>query len=280
MRDKFMHKNGITSIIVLALSACILLGTAAYAWLGANRVTDSNGIEMAIDVSENLVISDSTSEISKAKIDEINTGKTNYTPFLVTFATNDNKYVPTTHDNTYTTYTSGLKYVTNNEEVDVVTGLQRSSTTALTFADAASGEAGKNYYVDYVVYIASHGAALSNHTLTAKIVSAKKGGADVTSGSLMATSIDFYVGDDVSSSTYKGTANVATMSTNVVTLQASTTEIPLNTESSIKVTMRCYFDGALVNSTDSKAYINSATVDLSKVTLNVEFTATKAAGST
>lgn len=272
MRDKYMHKNGITSIIVLALSACILLGTAAYAWLGANRVTDSNGIEMAIDVSENLVISDSTSEISKAKIDEINTGKTNYTPFLVTFATNDNKYVPTTHDANYTTYTSGLKYVTNNEEVDVVTGLQRSST-ALTFADAASGEAGKKYYVDYVVYIASHGAALSNHTLTAKIVSAKKGGADVTSGSLMATSIDFYVGE-VSSSTYKGKAQVATMSTDVVTLQASTTDIPLNTDSWIKVTMRCYFDGALVNSTDSKAYINSATVDLSKVTLNVEFTAT------
>ena len=274
-----------TALACVFLAAALAVGFgSSYAWLGSNRVAEEDGVELSLDTYGNIVISNSTTEIVKADLDSINSGS----PFRLTIPSNATKYSICMHDPDYTTYASGLKYVTNTEVIGISSGVSTGDT--LTYAPAVNG--GETYYIDFTVYIASHTRALSSATLTASIASAIKNGSAVTSGSLMATSIDFY-GNSVSSGNYLGTLNVAGLnigsshndypnsysssdtkpSVYLVGSSSTTGSIPLNTTSYLTYVLRCYFDGALLSGA-GQTYINTATLDVSKVTLNLVFTAT------
>ena len=264
----------ISSIMSLILSV-IMLAAVSFAWLSMNKETTSNGMELQVEASANLIISNNTSEIVKATIETINTNS----PFSITHASNSSTYQPATHDSDYTTYATGLKYVSNTEEVSVTTGLQKGEN-ALTFS-AVSSATPSGYYVDFVVYVASYAKPMTGAKLKIKLLSATKDAVEVTSGSLMATSVDVYAGTTVSLANYRGTLNVASKDTTALYLfdtanhgsTSATGDIPHNQAAAgdkyLTYTLRCYFDGDLTSS--GTAYINTATLDTSKVTLSVMF---------
>lgn len=259
----------VMSLISVLLSLVTLMA-ASFAWLSSNKEVGSNGMEMQVDTTANLVISATEAGISDSTLSFVDFSST----------PNDNKYKPTTHSDGWANTTTGLHHVTNTGDVNYTSGLP----TSYSYADSVNAT-GAKYYEDYVVFIASAGKGLSDATLIAEITSATKNSTAVTGTStLMATSIDLYVGD-VNASNFKGTLNVATKSTHSVSLfgmtggtpnNPATGDIPLNKTGFIKVTMRVYFDGALLieGSDPQTTYINSATLDTSKVSINVKFTAT------
>ncbi|MCR5458001.1 MAG: hypothetical protein K6F14_07985 [Clostridiales bacterium] len=280
----------ISSIISLLLSL-IVLAAVSMAWLSMNTVTESNGMKLKVEVSPNLIIDGDKKDDDPGdgadRLSEVVGPTANN--FSITFDQNVVALRPATHDSTYGTYTKGLKYVTNQQNVNASSGV----ASGAVYSDAVNvvGPPAKNYYVDYTVYIASTGAEMPITSLTVEILSARCTIGGVSSSgnaTLQAASIDFYEGTPASG-TYKGTLNVAglTHSSNsngiynagATTLSIDLTDreaIPYNRAASnnhITITMRCYFDGAL-SSGSGTTYINTATVDTSDVELVVKFTAT------
>ena len=259
----------ISSVISLILSLA-LLGTASYAWLSMNKETTSNGMQLKVEVTPNLIIDDDSAALQDVDrpVDA---------NFRVDFTNAATTLRPATHDTDYTTYSTGLKYVTNPSEVSVTTGLAKSS--GLTFANAANGT--YKYYVDYTIYIASTGAAMAGQDLTATLNPAAviANSSATAQDTLKATSIDFYLGS-VASGNYKGTHNVDgydNAENNYTTAKTTVTlvpndSIPLNTDGYLTVVMRCYVDGALLKSA-GQAFINAATVATDDITVNVTFAA-------
>lgn len=287
----------ISSIGSLALTLFLLIA-ASMAWLSMNRETSSNGMQLQVKVTPNMVISDSTTTLATIS-------GTTEADFSLTFTDGPTALLPCTNDQTYNTYASGLKFVTNLSDVGVTSGLAKADAS-LTYGSATSG----TYFKDYVVYIACVGDIMENMDLTVTLSPTATIASDgqFKQDTLDATSIDFYVATvgsgnmstytvnsfSYGSSTYKGTLNVAeydiaknrassTFTTaesdkvSTLTLFENST-IPLNTDDGIVIVMRCYFDGALLKST-SQAFINSEKVDSHDVTLNVTFTATEHSGN-
>lgn len=256
LRNK-MIKSGVSMAIIAAL-----LIFASVAWFASNRNVSSSGMNIQVAASPNLVIAKTSADISKPS----------WNAMEVDFGEEAKKYAPCTHDGSSTT---GLKYVKNTNDVDYFTGNMKADKSE-TFANAINVAGKATYYIEKIVYIASNGAEMPSATLQATITSAviKRGEeeADITSGSLMATSVDFYTknGEVL---IYKGTANVKSKASSVVILPAGST-VPLNTSGYIEVVMRFYFDGALQNDeSPANAYISSATVDASIANIGLTFTA-------
>ena len=181
---------------------------------------------------------------------------------------------PSTHDSTYETYTTGLKYVTNNEGVNAATGV----ATSPTFADAINN-APNTYYIDYVVYVAAAGQKMTNKTLTFGFDETTRTyvSALATDGSKdteKAFSVDVYL-QNVTASTdasefnttnYVGTIafkNDATDTTNKTGVN-----VPQNgtntADGYLRVTFRVYLDGDLEKSSGQK-YVYTDKVDVTEV---------------
>lgn len=258
----------------LFLSVFVLI-TASFAWLSMNKETNSNGMQLKVEVTPNLIINSSFEAITAV------TGPTE-SDFSVTFNDAATSIKPATHDgdadaNSWA-YSTGLKYVTDTNNVSVTTGLAKSGV--LSYAEATSG-----FYVDYVVYIASTGSELTGQDLVAELSPAATiaGSGANRQDTLDATSIDFYVGT-ASRENYIGTLNVkgydasvnnhSTAKTSLTLVDNGT--IPYNQATSgpqyIKITMRCYVDGALLKDA-THTFITSEKVDANDITLNVTFTA-------
>ena len=142
----------ISSIVSLCLSI-FMLGTASFAWLSMNKETNSNGVQLKVEVTPNLIIDDDSAQLQAVT----NPTETN---FSHTFSDEAVAKKPATHDWTVGT-TTGLKYVNNPHNVSTSSGLAKTGT--LTFAPVESTD----YYVDFTVYIASTGAAMAGMDLTA-----------------------------------------------------------------------------------------------------------------
>ncbi|MBQ7153240.1 MAG: hypothetical protein IJR83_04795 [Clostridia bacterium] len=259
----------LTSVIFLILSLAMLV-SVTMAWLAMNRETTSNGMQLAIETTPNLIITNDVSEFAK-EIGLINNGS----PFAVTQPENSSAtYKPSTHVGSYATYEAGLMYVSNTGAVNPLTGYANSSAT-LAFLPVPSSATGNPFFIDYVVYVASNSQLMESAILKARIESATKNGVEVTSGSLMATSVDVYRGTQIGEESYCGTLNVATKDTGEVFLfntAGNAGTIPLaGTEEGqyLTYTFRCYFDGDLESDSSGIAYINTATLDTSRVSLNV-----------
>ena len=252
--------------ISLIVSAGLLVGTSM-AWLAMNKNVSSNGMEMQIEVTPNLVISDT---LDGGGLIQVN----NEHPYSVEYTTSDTHYSPATHDLTKSAgvliHSSGLKYVDNIGAISLTTGLE-SSGAVFRYNTAINGSS--VYYVDKVVYIAAVSGSMDDATLKCTIASATKivgsSANEISSGSLMATSIDIYSGTEVSTENYKGTINVA-KSAGCDEVTVFVGDIPQDTEGKLTFTLRFYFDGALT-SAPGQAYIYSSELDTSKVTINVMF---------
>lgn len=283
MKKIVKSKGVMVSSIVSLLLSLVVLATVSMAWLSMNKDTTSNGMQLKVEVTPNLIINTSSTNI-------VNVGGPTESDFRVDFSSPETASVkPATHDGAVGavswTYSTGLKYVTNPENVDPSTGLAKSGD--LTFAEASTTD----YYVDFTVYIASAGVELTSHDLKAKLLpeASIAGSGANKKDTLDATTIDFYVGS-VSSANYKGTLNVAGLdasANNYTTekdelLLISSGTIPYNKASTgdkyITIIMRCYIDGALKKDA-THTYINTEKVDVNKITLNVTFTATDRSGS-
>jgi len=270
-RKKY-RRTLIMSIIPMAFTL-LLLGTATFAWLAYNKQTTSNGMHVRVEATPNMIINESASAITAV------TSPTD-SDFSVTFSAAAAAKKPAQHDPADTankagdwTYSSGLKYVTNTDNVGVASGLAKTGT--LSFATASTTA----YYVDFTVYIASTGAALTGQDVVATLTGSIAGSGANKADTLAASSIDFYLGS-VAKANYKGTLNQAGLdaltndhsTTNTSVTILSNGDVPLNSSGYLTVVMRCYIDGGLLK-TASQAYINTATVDMNDITLNVAFTA-------
>lgn len=269
-------KKVISAAGMLAVSAS-MLGTSTFAWFSMNRTVTATNMTVQATASQSLVIA---SELGSSGVGTL----TN-----VSFGTAATSLIPATYDSA-ATYTTHLKYVTNPGEINAASGLQ-SGTTALVYADAIN-TADSVYYVDYPVFIASSGGELTSQKLNATLTQTTT----LNSDTIKATSVDFYVSRNQSSNlgTYAGTLNLAGLdrSTNngsaalttidLLAISGDTRSIPANKSTStyLMVTMRVYFDGALLktktgvnNATADQAFVYSDSVDTTAVAFKVDFNA-------
>ncbi len=274
--EKKAKKSLLISGIYLLVTMCIL-ATTVFAWFAMNKQGEADGMSVSAQSTPNLVISDENVNIKTATF--LNTSSS---PFAVSFTPAQHALLPSTYDAAADDY--NLKHLTDDGmgKISPKTGLANSGSTigSSDFAAVTSSEA-SSYYIDYVVYIASHGVALTGHDLSVSFSGWVKGlegtyvaiNEGTMADTFKAMTIDFYIGDDLTARV--GTLNLAQIGTTPYVILSDGT-IPLNTSDTIKVTMRCYIDGALQVSGDStKTYVRSESVDVSDVKLKVLFEASE-----
>ncbi len=259
-------KKLIPAICLLLISA-VLLGTSTYAWFSMNKTVTATGMQVKATSASSLVITNDTTKLADAK-------------HTIGLTANTTSLTPATHlKNTHKdasgnaiTYADGdsyLVHVVNTLDVDPITGLAQGDKT-LQYAKSVnptSGSTGDTYYVDYTVYIAVKGDALTNQNLTAKVTVP-----DTLQTIYNAISIDFWVdGAYVVTESFADVADAETI--------LSAGAIPSTTAATgnkyITVLMRCYYDGELMNG--SNAYVNNGTIDINSVSFSVAFTTADAA---
>ncbi len=245
-KQRIVSRLGFNALVMICCAALLTTGTLA--WLIYNREVDSANMEMTIEATPNLIISDNASAIASYT-------KANWTDSYIvkSWADTAQELIPTDHYDSavYTNVTGtnrfNLVYNTNPEEVSRTTG----KGNGLTFEHVpADGE--NLYFLDRNVYIASldkelvRGTDYTNITFTIEEV----GNGTATNTAYKAASIDVYI-----DGTYRGTLDLDTKDSFSV---SNINAIPVNTSSSINITFRCYFNGALENASDNtKTYVNS-----------------------
>ena len=270
----------------LCLSFLIVFGVLIAAvffpslgWFSSNRNVSSAGMSVKTE-TKFLIITKTEADVLAA------TAANGDTLFSVNFADNDAEYVPATHigeDEDYETYPSGLKYVSEESFIGFYSGVGNEEEIEYL---SAENSLTRTFYRDVDVYVARIGGPLTGAKLTASL-SATVNGNTVDDGSLMATSVDFYQ-NSVAESNLIGTLNVAhydaaendytTPKASVYLLggESTTGTIPHNAAAEgaryLHYVLRCYFDGALLSGED-QAYVYSANLDVSAVTLHITFTA-------
>lgn len=264
------------ALALVGLSACLILSVIAwmstFAWFSHNMTLSATGMELAVEVPAVLVISDDESSL-RSDIASINEGS----PFSVTLTADAEKIIPATHTAITGDNKTGLLYLPEGGDIKPETGLPGTAdgdpAIASLLSDVPVRTSGDTccYYVDYVVYIASASQAL-DATLTAKFLSPDED----LAGTFYAATIDFYLGDPAAD-TYCGTLNLAgTSYTNsgdaLTAIELYNGVIPLNTDGALKVTMRFYFDGGLLEDA-THTYVKNADLDLSQLTFGIQFNA-------
>ena len=280
--------NVTTQLVIPAICMFVsvaALAAATMAWFSMNRNVDSNGMQMDVEVSSNLIISAIESgSAGSGAINAADTGTISVpaSAWTTLNAVHSGKFIPATHD-AVNGGTVQLVYNTNPDQVHPSSGLAKDSTP-LAFDAVEDSEdngdvAADWYYRDYVVYIASGGKAFdASHlyvTFTGSAVSAQ----DYHD----AASVDFWFSaTGAGTPAYKGTLNLAGLDitnynaakTQIDLLNGTRTTVPLNTSDHFKVIMRFYYDGALkASSASTKTYINSAEVSSAMLNLTVSFAA-------
>lgn len=266
-------KTQLLAAIAMVLVASIALGSSTYAWFASNRAVTATDMKVTATTTGSLVIT--KGNLPGVETTAISVQATDDTAAVTSL-------IPATHNLTTATET-GLVYNNNSGNVSASTGLVEPGKSDLTFAEAKN-ESGKNYYKDYVVYIAANGDKITGQDITAKInvtaVTAKLPGA---------TSIDFYVSTvtavatpTVGTDTFGGTLNLAGLhpTTNDSTTKQESVVIKSNVDvpkadgnSAIAVLMRVYIDGALKDTTTTTFVKNVSVSEIENTTLGVEFSA-------
>ncbi len=241
------------TVVSMCLTLAMLVASGT-AWLTTNRKANSNGVEMKVKTTSNLVIGLTAGAV-----------KDGPAKFSVTFASNTDTYIPVQHEFAASPSSPTLlQYLYNGAVVNPATGLvdgqdESGEDNEPDFRDVPES-ADSDYYKDYVVFIASAGGALTNTDLVVTLSSKE----DI-SDTEKALSVDFYVSTNSTVGTYKGTLNLAQINPatnngtkmNVKLVTKGT--IPNSQSSPLKVTMRVYFDGHLTDpeSDPENAFIRS-----------------------
>lgn len=258
-----------TKIIVPAL-AMLVMSTAAtvtgtVAWFSMNKTVSASGMMVKANAEGSLVI-------TKGALPTTATRSTNAS-FLEEGSVD---IYASTHDSDYSEYSTGLKKISNADQINSETGIKLNNKTGqgnelvYEIAQNTGIEGARKYYVDYTVYIAGDGDAFAAHDLIVKISSAN----DFleTKSINKAVSIDFYgspmsAANDVNVSldNYKGTLNLAGKKNNadgctttpLTSFEIENIDIPEAVSggtASYGITMRIYYDGALLESAGTKAF--------------------------
>ena len=248
-------------IAVALVVACVgfFFADGSLAWFSENESATAGGLSLKAKISPNLIIADSVDELVDGTLD-----------FSVDFnGMGRSDMVAVTRDETIEG--TRLKYLTNHHAVDTMTGKKKDGME-LEFA-AVPVTDNEQYFIDYVVYIASAFDPLEVSSLSARVVMPE---ADDLHPYFNAVSVAFYIGE-VNDEGYRGTTSVSDSKHNPenakIELLPGGDTIPLNTSDHIKVTMRCYFDGALEDPDTGIAYVNSYTVKSDRAVVGVEFLA-------
>ena len=227
--------------LILSIFAFLLMNGST-AWFASNKSVSAGGFSVTAKTSPNLVIAKTQEDITSGNMH-----------FEVSFSgVQRMNMIAVTHDFDAETGTY-LKYLTNNYAVDNRTGFEKPGAT-LNFESVPESD-NEQYFIDYVVYVAS---ALEELNLSALNATITLPDGTIAKQHMNAASIDFYVGE-VSRENYRGTASVADKNQSIDLFASAGGTVPLNTAEPIKIIMRCYFDGALA-ADDGDAYINSYTV--------------------
>ena len=261
MRSRFTKQLAITAVV--AVVACVsLFGVGTWAWFASNKTVTSEGLNMQIDSDvPSLIINESAEAIKLVKAATVNDLKVDFGNTL-----NTTKCKPATYK--AGAGTKNLVYVKDASlaKINVATGL---GAEAGDMVDVTGNEEGVNYFYEYTVYIASLNVLLENIQLRATFAPSNTlGDADTW---MNATAIDFYVGD---STECAGTVHLES-GDNTAVLDG-VNSIPLNSSDPLKVTLRCYFDGAkTINNNGTTAYIRTSDIPSTKTVsgLKVTFTA-------
>lgn len=253
-------------IVVTALSMVVtvsMLIAAATAWLTVNRKAESNGVQMTVQGTSNLVIATDAADLDN-----------DYTTFSITFPANSKKYIPVTHDDDAEAG-SYLKTLEDMGEIVPETGFSEVGESFVTVPDDASG----NYYSEYTVYIASAGGELADTDLSVILTYPEEdasGEPIELSETEMALSVDFFRKNGATL-TYINTLNLACLDRadpecGLDELVIETGSVPAASSGAVALVMRVYYDGALSEDGET-AFIRSANLTQRKFTFNIEFTA-------
>lgn len=240
---------GATAALVAAIA---LSAGSTFAWFASNTEVSATGMNIGVTEASDMNL----------LIRAMQSGGT-YGAYgtTATFNHGNKKLTPSTHDNDYTTYSSGLKYVASAEDVDPITGIYNGSTYNPATVNT--------HYIDYTVELANAG----ENAVADKYLQVSVSGTTI-GDTQKAISIDFYAGGDASQSTFITTVNLVN-STNEINLGDSTVTIPAAGEgrdqNGYKVVMRVYVDGALQKG--DVAYVNSNSVTLDGVDITIGFSA-------
>ena len=252
------------TLTALTAIAGFLIANGSLAWFADNYEVSANGLSAKAQVSPNLVIVKSEEDFANGNLG-----------FSVDMNSTDNaNMIAITRDEN-----PPYDYVfpNNLHAIDSVTG--NAKPGAELYFDTVPSDGDGTYFIDYTVYIASTEKPLAVDSLKAAVTIPES--VDLLHNYFMAASVDFYV-DSVSEENYRGTASVADAqsgdeSTGVDIFATVSGTVPFYKDGSIKIIMRCYFDGALQDS-EGNAYINSYTVRTDGVVIGVTFTAEEAEG--
>ena len=249
--------------LIIAISGMFVV-SGSLGWYAHNDQVSADGMSVDAKSTPNLVIGKSPEELSGDALQ-----------FEVSFESQDvkNMVAVTRDESCADTYADTyLKHLTNHYAVDGVTGYAKEGM-ALEF-EPVPAQSDEVYFVDYTVYIAARFDSINLSSLTASISSPTE--VDDDQPYFNAASIDFYVGT-VSLQGYRGTTSVSDSLNGTgrasIELLPNGDTIPLASDGYVKVIMRCYFDGALLNPTTGNAYVNSQTVKSDNLDIGVTFTA-------
>lgn len=242
--------------VVMLLIATMLMGTTTYAWFSMNKTVTASGMKVKATAEGSIVITSASAFPANG---------TQTTDYNFNDASAQSIYASTLDWTNATT--TGLKKVTNAELINPETGTALNSTASLQYTDVST-DTSKVYYKDYSVFITGDGQEFTNQTITVSLT-----GSFATSTKLInkAISVAFYgesitgtaKGATVSEANYKGKLNVAGVKNNdtntATTAETSFTitgvTIPqTGTSKAYSITMRVYFDGALLETAGATAY--------------------------
>ena len=262
------------ALAVLCLSVAASV-TGTVAWFSANNVVSATGMKVKSTIPSSLAIN-SALPVGQAT--------------SISLAADAVPLSPCSHWHGEEDATGGLWKVSNTEDVDTSTGLAKSGES-LSF-DQTGIDAGI-YYQDFTVYIGAVGQAI-NLTSTGYLKATVTFSSESLTATNAATSMDFYAFNGANAASaglgsFMGTINAASVDpvinhnttsytgavidTPAVTLISgeSTILVSTNETDGLKITMRVYIDGGLLN-TDHSTYVANNTAISKDVTMNVNFT--------
>lgn len=233
----------------MLLVSAIMMSTASFAWFTMGSTADATGMQITATADSSLIISTSTT----------------YEKFSVAnnqaqVASQTQKLYPATHiteNDSAETFTTLLKAPADTGKVDAGTGIYNGSE----WVNATTSATGGNY-IDYTVYLATAGQAMTGKDLYVT-VKLPEGATEVTNYIHNAVTVDFWVATWNAETETANTIQYSNANVNLLTVDADAENavelkiadnisIPLvvdnetdNTTSYVTVTMRVYFNGAL-----------------------------------
>ena len=266
----------------MLLVSAVMMSTASFAWFSMGTTATASGMQVKATASSSLIISH-TADLGVFKsADQAIAWGTAIAPGVdAVLPTGYDSLKPATHSDTGA---KKLAIPADSSKINAGTGALDGTT--LTDITTETG-----YYVDFVAYIATvGGAALTNQDLFANVHLP----ADITIDIHNAVTIDFwteYYTDGVSTGaeSYQEKTNFKTADATTYNSLSNTVSVKIGdgvtipllivdeedtNASYIKVTMRVYFDGALVENADTGAtYVRNQNQTQTPASFTVEFEA-------